>query len=52
MRLHGGLHSGYTQYLDIAISIALAGFLATVAFARYLLSRGTVHPESPGRTLQ
>ncbi|MCS6761827.1 MAG: cation:proton antiporter [Candidatus Devosia symbiotica] len=26
-------------YLDIAISLALLGFLATVAFARYMLSR-------------
>ena len=27
-------------YADIAVSVALVGFLSTVAFARYLLSRG------------
>lgn len=27
-------------YLDIAISLGLVGFLATVALARYVLSRG------------
>lgn len=26
-------------YADIAVSVALVGFLSTVAFARYLLSR-------------
>jgi multicomponent Na+:H+ antiporter subunit F len=34
------LRTGFTLYLDIAIAIALAGFLATVALARYLLQRG------------
>ena len=28
-------------YLDIAIALALLGFLATVALARYILLRGT-----------
>jgi multicomponent Na+:H+ antiporter subunit F len=27
-------------YVDIAVGLALVGFLSTVAFARYLLSRG------------
>ena len=27
-------------YVDIAIALALVGFLSTAAFARYLLSRG------------
>lgn len=27
-------------YADIAVSVALVGFLSTLAFARYLLSRG------------
>jgi len=27
-------------YIDIAIALALVGFLSTAAFARYLLSRG------------
>lgn len=34
------LRTGFMVYLDIAIAIALAGFLATVALARYLLQRG------------
>lgn len=33
------IRTGLTLYLDIAISLALLGFLATIAFARYLLSR-------------
>ena len=35
-----GIRTGYTLYLDIAIALALVGFLATVAFARFILSRG------------
>lgn len=34
------IRTGLTLYLDIAISLALLGFLATIAFARYMLSRG------------
>ena len=33
------LRTGLTLYLDIAIAIALVGFLSTMALARYLLSR-------------
>ena len=33
------IRTGLTLYLDIAISLALLGFLATIAFARYMLSR-------------
>jgi multicomponent Na+:H+ antiporter subunit F len=33
------VRTGLMLYIDIAISIALVGFLATVAFARYLLQR-------------
>lgn len=33
------IRTGLTLYLDIAIALALLGFLATVAFARYILSR-------------
>ena len=33
------LRTGLTLYLDIAIAIALIGFLSTVALARYLLTR-------------
>jgi len=32
--------TGFTLYIDIAISLGLVGFLATVAFARFVLSRG------------
>lgn len=31
--------TGFTLYIDIAIAIGLAGFLSTVALARYLVSR-------------
>ena len=33
------VRTGLTLYLDIAIAIALVGFLSTVALARYLLVR-------------
>jgi multicomponent Na+:H+ antiporter subunit F len=33
------IRSGLFLYLDIAIALALLGFLATIAFARYMLSR-------------
>lgn len=35
------LRTGLTLYLDIAIAIALVGFLSTVALARYLLARAS-----------
>jgi multicomponent Na+:H+ antiporter subunit F len=31
--------TGFTLYIDIAISLGLVGFLATVAFARFILTR-------------
>ena len=31
--------TGLALYVDIAIALALVGFLATAAFSRYLLSR-------------
>ncbi len=34
------VRTGIHLYLDIAIAMALVGFISTVAFARYLLSRG------------
>nr|WP_011580212.1 MULTISPECIES: cation:proton antiporter [Chelativorans] len=34
-----GIRTGYTLYLDIAIALGLVGFLTTVAFARFILSR-------------
>jgi multicomponent Na+:H+ antiporter subunit F len=38
--------TGFALYIDIAISLGLVGFLATVAFARFVLSRGPL----PGST--
>lgn len=35
-----GLRSGFTLYVDIAIALGLVGFLATVAFARFVMSGG------------
>jgi multicomponent Na+:H+ antiporter subunit F len=35
-----GIKTGYTLYLDIAIALGLVGFLATVAFSRFIHSRG------------
>lgn len=32
--------TGLYLYVDIAVAVALVGLLATLAFARYLLSRG------------
>jgi multicomponent Na+:H+ antiporter subunit F len=34
------IRTGLHLYVDIAVGLALVGFLSTVAFARYLLSRG------------
>jgi len=34
------LRTGYALYVDIAIALGLVGFLATVAFARYVMRRG------------
>lgn len=39
------IKTGYTLYVDIAISLGLVGFLATVAFARFLLARGMPEDE-------
>jgi multicomponent Na+:H+ antiporter subunit F len=40
-----GLGTGQTLYVDIAIALGLVGFLATVAFARFILRRKTVEEE-------
>ncbi|KJF73278.1 cation:proton antiporter [Agrobacterium arsenijevicii] len=34
------IRTGFDLYVDIAIALGLVGFLATVAFARFVLSRG------------
>ena len=39
------IRTGFTLYIDIAISLGLVGFLATVAFARFILSNGRVAPK-------
>lgn len=39
------IRSGFNLYIDIAIALSLVGFLATVAFARFILARG-LSPES------
>lgn len=36
------VRTGLMLYLDIAIALALLGFLATVALARYILARAAV----------
>jgi multicomponent Na+:H+ antiporter subunit F len=37
------IKTGFTLYIDIAIALGLVGFLATVAFARFVLSRASSH---------
>ncbi|MCI5073541.1 cation:proton antiporter [Oricola sp.] len=44
-----GIKTGYTLYLDIAIALGLVGFLATVAFARFILARGRIEEAEEGR---
>ncbi|TRB02402.1 MULTISPECIES: cation:proton antiporter [Rhizobium/Agrobacterium group] len=34
------IRTGFILYVDIAIALGLVGFLATVAFARFVLARG------------
>lgn len=44
--------TGFSLYIDIAIALGLVGFLATIAFARFVMSRGTVaerHNEKTAR---
>jgi multicomponent Na+:H+ antiporter subunit F len=40
-----GIKTGHSLYADIAIALGLVGFLATVAFARFILHRRTVEME-------
>lgn len=35
-----GVKTGYHLYVDIAIALGLVGFLATIAFARFVAVRG------------
>lgn len=41
------IRTGFNLYIDIAIALGLVGFLATVAFARFVLARG-LSPETTG----
>jgi multicomponent Na+:H+ antiporter subunit F len=45
------IRTGLTLYIDIAISLGLVGFLATVAFARFIVThgagQGAPEPETP-----
>lgn len=43
-----GIKSGFYLYIDIAIALSLVGFLATVAFARFVLTRGKAGDAAPG----
>ena len=45
-----GIRTGYTLYVDIAIALGLVGFLATVAFARFVLARGHTGDDEPAAT--
>lgn len=47
------IRTGFTLYIDIAIALGLVGFLATVAFARFILAgavgqAGATLKEGPG----
>ena len=35
------LYTGFYAYLDMAIALGLVGFLATIAFARFILHQGS-----------
>ena len=39
------IRTGSSLYLDIALALALLGFLATLALVRYMLSRPRQEPE-------
>lgn len=39
--------SGHSLYIDIAIALGLVGFLATIAFARFIMTRQEKRPPSP-----
>ena len=42
-----GIKTGYILYVDIAIALGLVGFLATVAFARFILVSGRDYDSTP-----
>jgi len=44
-----GIKTRFYLYIDIAIALGLVGFLATVAFARFVLVRGEAEAREPER---
>ncbi len=44
-----GIDTGFTLYVDVAIALGLVGFLATVAFARFIMARGKTGDNEDGR---
>jgi multisubunit Na+/H+ antiporter MnhF subunit len=42
------IRTGFTLYVDIAIALGLVGFLATVAFARFILSSANTRTGAEG----
>lgn len=44
-----GIRTGHALYADVAIALGLVAFLATVAFARFILQRQSVETEALGR---
>lgn len=44
------IRTGFTLYIDIAIALGLVGFLATVAFARFILAGAARAPEPVAET--
>ena len=45
------LRSQFAHALDIAMALSVAGFLATLAFARYILTRGK-EPANPAKSAE
>jgi multicomponent Na+:H+ antiporter subunit F len=43
------IRTGFNLYIDIAIALGLVGFLATVAFARFVMRQG-MEPEAEEET--
>ncbi|TPW29466.1 hypothetical protein FJU08_14125 [Martelella alba] len=46
------IRTGFTLYIDIAIALGLVGFLATVAFARFIRSSGMREETQAGFTVK
>jgi multicomponent Na+:H+ antiporter subunit F len=44
------IRTGFTLYVDIAIALGLVGFLATVAFARFVLTSAPQDESKPKAT--